>query len=338
LGCIIDHDPGFEALRIGKRFLQFVENNASQLRRQYGLQLIDQWKADAITVARAPNDADPRLAYIHLQKLDSDLVRQLCELQLGSIGEGRDGNWLGVHPKLADVYMTSLAESIALTTKYSPVADRVLEYLGVGGLTFDRLASLLLGRRYIEDTSNREEIATAVAISAIRAVVPRRLHLLSIEEIIRFRKQAAGHLFAFQQRIHQLCDEIPRELTGISDPDALQEHVNVLSAKLMPEMDSVENELRSLGIETVMGAFTVKSPLPRAAAAGALLDVALSQPLYVGAGIALGLAAHLHSKQKEAQQIMQAPAAYLLIAKHRLQPQTLIRRIQNGARKVFLGV
>jgi hypothetical protein len=106
----------------------------------------------------------------------------------------------------------------------------------------------------------------------------------------------------------------------------------------MLEVDGVDKELRSLGIETITGAFTVKSPLPDAAVAGAVLGIALSQPLYLAAGIAVGLAAYLHEQQNKSQHILNAPAAYLLLARQGLKPQTLARRVQRGARKMFFGV
>jgi hypothetical protein len=54
----------------------------------------------------------------------------------------RDGDWLGLQPKLASIYLATLADAIARHNLVSPVTDDARMHRAVGAL--DQLSTLLL--------------------------------------------------------------------------------------------------------------------------------------------------------------------------------------------------
>ena len=59
-----------------------------------------------------PSGNDPRLGYIYYEKISDDVYLALKESGLASTDD-RGERWIGMHPRLAWVYMTALAEQIA---------------------------------------------------------------------------------------------------------------------------------------------------------------------------------------------------------------------------------
>jgi len=54
---------------------------------------------------------------------------------LATVGQGRDENWLGMHPKLADTYMMELAEEMARERGFHPTTDETMDHVAVSGVT-----------------------------------------------------------------------------------------------------------------------------------------------------------------------------------------------------------
>src|SRR5216683_5075311 len=56
-----------------------------------------------------------------------------------------DQRWIGMHPRLARVYMTALAEQIAGERGLRPLTAETLEHVALSSLSIERLAQALLG-------------------------------------------------------------------------------------------------------------------------------------------------------------------------------------------------
>src|SRR3989304_1556073 len=93
----------------------------------------------------APPTVDRRLAHIFHKKFDYELVGMLIKTGLAMHDDSTGHiDWIGMHPKLANVYMAALADMLANRTQTNPLTNEAINYFAVGGFTFERLAQVLL--------------------------------------------------------------------------------------------------------------------------------------------------------------------------------------------------
>lgn len=332
LGAITDVSPMEASPDVVEGFLTVVRRHGNELRKTYDIALADKWKPDPHTVARAPGGADAKFAYIFHEKLGYALSECLCNERLAIRGEGQDGRWLGVHPALAAVYMTALAESIAKRSGYGLLADDLVRHVAVGAPTLERLAEMLLKGR-VRATRDGGVPPDALAVFALRTVIPRNLKGIPLSAIVKFRKERAVELTAFQKWMHGLAGDLTKG--NIKSRAAMRQHLSVLDRdEIKPRVDDLQRQFRDLGWETAAGAIGVKSPW---AISGAALALYLSSPAIAVAGIAFAAAATVGKQRREAKKLVAAnPAAYLMFARERLAPQKLVERVTTRIRKTVL--
>lgn len=100
-GYVVDFDPEYEdRILVGEAFSKLVTEHASSLRQRY-----------APMEAPTKSDVVPGAGWslVLTTKMDRNLVHALKEEGLAVIGHGR----VGMEPKFAQVYMTSLAGVMA---------------------------------------------------------------------------------------------------------------------------------------------------------------------------------------------------------------------------------
>lgn len=340
LGAVIDSVPGNAGTEVDRDFISFVRRHAEELRRKYDVARSAKWKENSDTRARAPYGTDPRFGYIYHEKLGLELSRTLANERLAVWGEGRDMRWIGVHPDIAAVYMTCLAESIAGRSGYGLLADSVTEHVVVGERSIERLAQMLLKGDFGQQSQQSGDLVSAevVAVMAIQAVLPRGLAKVPMTKIIELRKRYLAELADFQAWIHGTTKTL-REITGgVTSRAAVEQHLAVIQEQqVKPRLDALKEQLRSLAIETVSGAFSVKSPWPIIADTTAALY--RSQPALAVGGIALSAIPNVGKQRREARKAIAGnPAAYLLHAQERLAPKTLVNRVSRACRRLALGV
>jgi hypothetical protein len=90
-----------------------------------------------------PSGDDRRLLYIYYEKIPPDLYEALEKSGLALI-DCRGSPWIGMHPDLASVYMTALAEHIAKETGLRTLTDETKDFVAVSDLSIERLAQILL--------------------------------------------------------------------------------------------------------------------------------------------------------------------------------------------------
>jgi hypothetical protein len=59
---IREHDPGYEAVDLGREFVEVVCQHERTLRARYDVWMRDRWPDDLLTAARAAQGRDHRLA------------------------------------------------------------------------------------------------------------------------------------------------------------------------------------------------------------------------------------------------------------------------------------
>lgn len=342
-GFVQDVSPGFTSYdsNLHDTFIQLLQEHAPDMRARYGVAQRYEWPDDPRPGLATPSSADPKLAYVYVEKMPSELKDAFIDTGLAVADwlpteEGR----VGMHPDLAFVYMTALAEEIAARSRYHPVTDETRDHLAVTGCTLERLARVLLQDEHLAGQGLTEhEIEAQMATLAFASVLPRGIINVPTEKIIAFRKHCAPERAAFQDHLQGMVSG----LQGIQDQDALETHLHVTyERQLKPQLDEYRRGLHSLGIDTVMGAFNVRAIFPPLVTSG--MDAAgIAMPadpvVAAGGAIAFSVLPVLRAKQKEARDLeSSSPVAYLMRVEERLGPTTLTGWVARRARQFFLRV
>lgn len=96
-------------------------------------------------------ELDPKLSYILAKgKMSPALTEALYDTGLAvsvkaTRKDGKEIVFVGMHPKLAFVYMEVLAEQMAINRQLYPVTDNVLDHVAVSGYSLERLTQALVG-------------------------------------------------------------------------------------------------------------------------------------------------------------------------------------------------
>lgn len=335
LDFVHNFTPGPEAEMVGKRFGALLQLHHSALVQRYDVNEREHWAVDPQTLRRAPQ-RDPRLVYINNAKLSWELASNLQELRLGVVIYDF-GDWIGMHPRLASVYMAALAEEMARRRRLSPVTDDDRCHLAAAGWTIERLAAVLLEDPALAPTTaSAAEVEGGLANIALTAVVPAHLEAVSVEDIIKARTKLHEDRLAFQESLR----EIAADEAWLQDvaPDALEWQLKfVYKNRLKPILDRYEKSLTLAAVPARRGIISLLTTLPRAALEAAKAVGWTTNPLLGAAvtGASLVLIPILTPKSKAKKVEDDAsPVGYLLRLREELEPKTVSERLVDGAKLV----
>ena len=361
LGLVTNLAPSAEEMdSISNEFLNVLEAHSNQLSKLYnvhGQALADEpWPkawSNAAAVGRTPGksipgwkgpidpsalpDVDPRLSYIFSEgKMTPRLEEALIEADLGVVV--KDRGLIGLHPKLAFVYMNALASKMATPAMF-PLTDEDVGHV-LTGYTADRIIEALMDRwdqrpfRMVE-VGETGHLELEFALLAIKSVIPKSIDSIPVQKIIDIRRRHSEELTAFQQASQKISETIPEAITS-GNPEAFTMYLQTLYDKtLEPELIRLRKSLRRSGIDTVFGAMSVKVQVPQLLTSGAAImgiGAMHLNPLFVGAGaIVLCFIPRVRSQRQEAQRLRKAsPAAYLLKLQEELKPAILALNLGDG--------
>jgi Family of unknown function (DUF6236) len=335
LGFIRNFHPGKKEMdAVGNMFLEVLNKHGHELTKHYGIS-----SANLQDIYSLPHSMPP----IFSEKLGG--VARLNFIQKG-LAIPVDNGSHQMHPKLAFVYLEVLAEQMASNRQIHPVVDSTLSHLAVSGYTVERLTQALLVsndlRPHLVDPHvQSDEIEVKMATIALQTVLPHDLAQVPTKKIIKFRNKYRDEMTVFQDYIHGLVNDLGN-FQGIDDPKALEAHLETTYERVLkPQLSDLKKCLKSLGIDTVMGAMNIRVVIPPLfASTGSLLHLAPLNPLVVGAGaIAFSLFPVIQKKQTETKQIVRSsPAAYLLYLQEGLMPANLVSQVTRTARQMIFRV
>lgn len=345
LDFIKNFDPTFTRGPVSEAFASAIRRYAPQIRQRYGVDRRENWPQDPITAAHAPEGSDARLAYVMLDKMDWSLVEALTESGLGELGRGPGGDmtWIGMHPEVADAYMTALAEQMAADNMLRPLTDETLDHVSMGGWTADRLLAGRLGThdQVISPTArDPTEIESSLACVAIESVIPKNLGAVPVDRIIKLRHKYPQELTRFQEWIHTLAGTLAEELKTVGSPQALRAHLEAYAAKsIKPQVTEFRNLLGSVGVDAAVSALNVEAKDPGLVGSLKAVGVAVAAPPVAVAGFAASLMPVARDAQKAAREkAKESPAAYLMHVEEGLAPAKLLAWVRQSMRKFVLGV
>jgi Family of unknown function (DUF6236) len=333
--------PEIEGPEFAKSFISFIEQYAPKLQAKYALALREQWEPLPETGRPPrPGQNDPRLGYIFYEKIPADLYLAMKTTGLASTDD-RGSQWIGMHPNLAWVYMTALAEHIAEKKGLRPLTDETSDHVALSGLSIERLAQTLLSDTPIlhsqPSANEREEVLFSVAF---RTLVPKDISNMRVDKILAFRDKYPNERARFQAAVAKFLSD--REWLGkISDRHVLEERLQDEYAKFWAlELKSLHEKLASVGIDVVFGCFSIKAALPAGLATWVTtLGLAVNPVLAGAGGLALGAVPILRDKRKTATEILEkSTVSYLYRMEQDLKPADLWSWIKQRAIRLTLNV
>jgi hypothetical protein len=320
--------------------------HADPLRERYAVSRSGEWRADPHT-SRYAQMRDPALAYVHSSKLDSYLARQLQETGL-AVEHNENGHlWIGMHPRLAHVYMAALAEELATYNRFDPTTPEPVDHVAALGWGLDRLTAALLDEHRILDADARDadaasestvdpEAPAMLAMIAVGVPVPADVAALPVSKIAEIRRDYRPELSRFQAFARTFAEEQLREVDPAwADPVAVRTHLKAgYEARILPMIDELRRALRGRGLDTVDAAMATSIVVPPA-----LQPLGAPEPVVIGAAAVFSLLPVLRAKRRAAQDAYrESPVAYLLRLEEELTPQSVPARVGRWVRWFLTGV
>jgi hypothetical protein len=345
---IQNKNPVLAALEIARPFRELVSNHGDALRTQFDVANRDLWPDDIHTRLYSPG-RDDKLAYVFDEKMDSELLSDLFSHGLVT-SRSDDPRWIGMHPRLAKVYMLSLAEAMAPRLGAHPLTDEAFDHVAMSGLTMERLAAALLERAELtaqsranadaeqENADAEREVEEAMVSLAFRSVMPADPASIPAEKIVEFHRAYSEERGLFQAEIASLTRSLDY-MKDVNDPQEVQQHLrNQYEKTLAPRLARLRKELRSANIDTVESAMAV-TIAPPAAVAAILAALGLTLVPLVAAPVSIAFAGWtIQRKRKKAVTtlLQPSPEAYLYHVSKLSTPQTMVREIYSS-RRMFLA-
>lgn len=336
-----DFYPEMEAIKWA--FIKLIENHTAELGHHYGVDRRHEWRDDPYTTRFAPQ-GNPKLAYIYNEKIEHELREVLLMRGLGTTRSdtGPDYHWIGMHPRLANVYMAALAETLAEKTQCHPITHEPKNYFAVSGFTFERLAQVLLEEAdFVPNTMTQEENEAALAVIAFRAVMPRQIQEVPLDKMMALREKYGGEFGKFQEFVHRIVGELP-QLTQIEGKAFVHDHLEAEFIKtVQPKLDELEETMNSLGLETLQTFFNLEVKVPSLfLGAGLVTGTTLVNPILgATAAVALGLLKIFGDKRKQVKEAIQkSDVSYLQRIQDDLTPKGSLDWLEVQARKTIFGL
>jgi hypothetical protein len=329
-----NESPTNAAASIAPAFRELVAAHGDSLRAQLGVDGRAGWPEDPYTRLYAPTGSDTKLAYVFEEKIDQQLLSDLfaCKLVTERAGNAR---WIGMHPRLANLYMMSLAEAMAPAVGAHPLTDEAFDHVAVSGLTMERLAAALLDQPGLAHERDEREVEEHMACLALRYVVPAAPADIPAEQIVAFRRRYTEERGLFQAEIAKLTAGLAF-LNEVTDIREVEQHLQSEYDKtLARRLQRLQKALKRAGIDTVESTIGTSFAIPAGlAAALAAAGLSLAAPVSAALGIAVG-AWTIWRKHRKARDglLKPSPEAYLYQASKFFTPESLTSRIAVDSRR-----
>jgi Family of unknown function (DUF6236) len=342
---VVNIPPTEVSYPVSSVFTTLLVRYAKPLREKYDVTRAAEWPPDPVT-SRYAQLRNPSLAYVHSSKLDRSLINQLQATRL-AVEHNENGHlWVGMHPRLAQVYMAALAEEAARVNTFSPTTPEPVDHVAALGWGLDRLTAALLGERRIFDVIDAErrsarghrarrpgaeradadqdadvgrpvedrvvdpEVPAMLALISVSCPVPADTDALSVAQIVKVRDQYGPELSRFQEFVSTFVKQQLLDLDpAIADPGAVRAHLQVAyEQQIRPMVDDLRRVLHGRGIDTVQAVMGTSVVVPPV-----LQPFEVPDPVALSAAAVFSLLPVLRARRQAAQQAYRdSPVAYLL--------------------------
>ena len=332
--------PGSAAEELTFTLTQILEAHYAELRNRYSVsshpfvmsnwcrpswpqpqQMADDWRIRNQRELRAA----ATVVALHAGKGEDRLWQMLSDAGLAV----RSGDWWGLHPELAWLYMCVLTDKLARRNLLIPTTDQYIAHIESFGWTDELFGNAVVGKNPQATALNQGGRREQVGLLALNFVIPSDLENVPISKIVRLRQRYFADFDAFYDQVTNLAHSLDNELTEIADEDVLVAYIaNEVERRFRRPLAELQGAMRGMGVGTLVTALTTKFELPTSAA---ILGGALSRnPVIVaGAALAFGAGALVRSYQQTRHQVSPSAASYLWRVDQAVNSDTLLRRITD---------
>jgi len=239
-------------------------------------------------------------SYIHIEKMDSELIEKLSKLGLAIPGDNEWTGWIKIDNMVGQSYMTYLAKSIS-SEKSIPMVTDTEEFYSSQGVYQEG--------RY--ENRFKEELGYLL----MDMVVPKEINNITMEQLIKLRTKYNDQRMAFFDEINKISTTLPSIDNQSTLQDALH-YYNTLLSKKTKELEKVFN---------LNGITTIKKPLAISMCASFVTGSLWG----TSAGLAYGaFSSYIEYERKKIERDSH-PMSYLLNIKSELNKEDLFQKIQK---------
>jgi hypothetical protein len=306
-----------------------------RLRPRYAIDRTAEWRSD-LEDAHVRNELDTKRAYVEASKLNGADLDAMEEMQLIVRGREMDMNWIGMHPLLANAYMTLLMNRLLMQQPNTmPVADFGSNAVDIHIDSKEGLAHALLPDDPT-DPKVIDPLHDAFVAFAFEQVLPADIDTMPIDEIWRLRTDFAGELGQFQQAVARFCED-NKHLEDVENTDRLLKDLGgKYKLQVQPALHDLDAALRGINIKTVISSMGITCTAPGALAGLANLGVVFNPIAGAIAGGALAVAGILNErKSQKLSAFNQCEYSWLYRLENDLSPQSMIGDIVDRARRLW---
>lgn len=306
----------------GKVFSDFLLTNQERLRPRFAVDRSAEWRSD-LDDAHVRDEISTDRAYVEASKLDGADLEQMEATELIVRSREMDMNWIGMHPLLANAFMTLLMNRLlAQQPNAIPVADFGSNVVDVHIDSKEDLAHALLGETpTVEDA---DPLRDAFVAFAFEQVLPTDIDTLPIDRIWELRKKFAGEFGQFQQAVAAFCEE-NRHLEDIANPERMRgDLAKKYRLQVEPTLRDLEKALDGVKIKTMIGSVAITCTAPGVLAGLAKLGLVFNPITAAIAGGALAVAGILHEREAQRSAAFKAcDYSWLYRIEHKLPKSTI---------------
>ncbi len=239
-------------------------------------------------------------SYIHIEKMDQELIEKLSKLGLAVPGDNEWASWIKIDNRVGQSYMTYLAKSIS-SEKSIPMVTDTEEFYSSQGVYQER--------RY--ENRFKEELGYLL----IDTIIPKNINSVSISELINIRTKYNDQRTEFFDEINKLSTT----LSSIDNQSALQDALHYHNTLLSAKTKELEKVFNLNGIETI------KNPLAISMCASFVTGSLWGTSV----GLAYGAFSSYIEYERRRVERNSHPMSYLLNIKSELNKEDLFQKIQK---------
>lgn len=324
--------PGEEVEEIAPDFIAFAREYLSPSKKKGSFLFGRRARPERIDeeVERVKsNFANADWYRIHPAKMAPALNGALRRLKLAREAPGDIYHDIDLEPVTGALYMRALAERMAAERALPIVTDKPLyqSLLYQAGFVQADEGSGKKKKGIIRGGDKRQDDSGfSLASVVINTVVPRSIHQVPIEKIIKFRRRHNDERRNFYNEVNRLS----QDLSGVSEPQSLEACINQRHRAITQSVNNLRMSLEGLGIITTTSLFSMSAPAWLKADWAA--PVVNANPVVIPGAVAIAASiVFLNSWLERRKLRRENPYAYVLSIERELNADEFLRSLWRGS-------
>ena len=248
-------------------------------------------------------------SYIHIEKIQPELVEILIEIGLAIPGEHEWSSWIKVDNEIGAMYMTYLAKSIS-KDKSIPIVTDTTDY-------------------YINNNTNNyhNRFEEKLGCLLIDVVMPKNINNVTMEQLINIKNKYDDQRLNFFNKVNELSSTIP----NIDNKSALEDALNHYLKTLANDIKNLKKIYESNGIDAMLKPLAISMPTALASlsswipAENKVLGFGVA-----GIGMLYGVVSYFNELDRRQREAQNNPMAYLLSIQTELSKKNLLQKIEHS--------